>query len=104
MNKFDWKSAVIGGMLVMIVSLLMGAGNFDEWLYCKYLDRDSPHGRFQIAACDSMAYIVDTALGRVWSESHIETQHFDPNSEFRSIKINFPSDYYDPNYPCPCDE
>jgi len=65
---FEMKSALIGGLLAVIVLCLVGAVPFMP---------PEEYGRFQIETNNSHAFILDSATGQVWSseflsrESHI---------------------------------
>lgn len=67
-RSFDMKSALIGGLLAVLVLCLVGAVPF---LHPDY------YGRFQIETNQTHAFILDSATGQAWSsefrspESHI---------------------------------
>ena len=52
--QFDLKSALVGVLAGVIVTLTMGAAV------------NGPTGRFQIAGIHSHALVIDTATGQVW--------------------------------------
>jgi hypothetical protein len=54
--NFDIRSLLLGGCVVGIVVLLVGA-----------VGRD-PQGRYQIAGTQSTCYLVDSTTGQVWSD------------------------------------
>jgi hypothetical protein len=61
MNKqIDIKSVVIGILITVCIVLAMGAGRSPM---------PAMFGRFQLAAADGQAYIIDTDTGRVWMRS-----------------------------------
>lgn len=64
MNKqIDIKSLVIGILLTVCVILAMGA---------RQSSVSTLFGRFQLAATENNAYIIDSTTGQVWRRSHAE--------------------------------
>ena len=58
MNKqIDIKSVVIGILITVCIVLAMGAGRSPM---------PAMFGRFQLAAADGQAYIIDTDTGQAW--------------------------------------
>ncbi len=58
--KIDIKSLIIGFLLSAVVFLALGAKQSTELHSCC---------RYQIAAADYHAYVVDTTTGKVWGKS-----------------------------------
>ena len=58
-RSIDFKSALIGGLMVAMVVILAGA-----------VDNVPPvrYGRFEIETNDGYAFILDSATGQAWSE------------------------------------
>ena len=57
MKKFDSKSLLVGVVAGVLLTFTLGADAGSA----------SPAGRFQVAATDSHAIILDTATGRSWT-------------------------------------
>jgi hypothetical protein len=79
-KKMNWhvevKSAVIGGLLVLVCICLMGA---------MPLMNPDLFGRFQMATSDGHAFVMDSATGQVWSvwapkEVPTYGEQLDPNN------------------------
>ena len=64
-RSIDFKSALIGGLMVATIICLVGAVD--------YVPRGD-HGRFEIEANDGHAFILDSATGQVWSEMFPDSQ------------------------------
>ena len=64
-RSIDIKSMLIGGLLVLVILLLVGAVPVVQ---------PDEYGRFRIATNDSHAFILDTATGQVWSSMFIGPQ------------------------------
>ena len=58
-RSIDFKSALIGGFVVVIILCLAGAVDYVP---------PEDHGRFQIETNDNYAFILDSATGQLWSE------------------------------------
>jgi hypothetical protein len=58
--KIDIRSLVIGVLLTAVVCLALGARQPAESHSC---------GRYQVAAADYHAYVIDTATGKVWGKT-----------------------------------
>jgi hypothetical protein len=57
-RSIDMKSALIGGLLVVMVLFLVGAVPYME---------TKKYGRFKIETNNGHAFILDSATGQVWS-------------------------------------
>ncbi len=81
-RSIDFESAVIGGLLVIVIICLVGAVPFKS---------PEEYGRFQIKTNDSHAFILDTATGQVWSSMFLNPQFGvveDPAPEFHAPKTS----------------
>ena len=81
-RSIDFKSAVIGGLLVLVILLLVGAVPVVQ---------PDEYGRFQIKTNDSHAFVLDTATGQVWSAMFLNPQFGvveNPEPEFHAPKIS----------------
>ncbi len=58
--KVDIKSLAIGFLLSAVVFLALGAGQSTESHSCC---------RYQVAAAEYNAYVIDTTTGKVWGKS-----------------------------------
>jgi len=70
-NQTSTKNIVIGFTLGLIVTLSLGAA----------LKNNNEVSRFQIAAGDHNAYVVDTVTGQVWSTIDGYKAFRDPKAE-----------------------
>jgi hypothetical protein len=80
-RSVDIKSALIGGFVVSLILCLVGAVTFVP---------PEEYGRFQIAANDGYAFILDSATGQVWSQMLIDPLgrfYAEPDPNFYAPKI-----------------
>jgi hypothetical protein len=58
-RSVDIKSALIGGLVAVLILFLVGAVDHVPPIY---------YGRFQMETNDNYAFILDSATGQVWSK------------------------------------
>lgn len=73
-RTIDFKSALIGGLLAVVILCLLGAVPFAA---------TEEYGRFQIETNNDYALVLDSATGQVWSSSFIN-----PDSDFHAPKTS----------------
>jgi hypothetical protein len=81
-RSIDMKSALIGGILAVIVLCLIGAAPFMP---------PEQYGRFEIETNDSHAFILDTATGQVWSSAFLSPEShiiIPPDPNFHEVKTD----------------
>jgi hypothetical protein len=84
MKTVDFKSLVIGGLLVLLILCAVGAV---PWLSPEY------YQRFVVGATDNSAFIVDTATGQAWAFDTLQHTGFGGNDtqDFFAPKAEFPA-------------
>ena len=73
--KLDIKSAVMGGVVVAVAAIFLGAGKSEPTV-----------GRYQVSVGPSRAFIVDTMTGQAW-EKFVSQSQGETSNNFLSPKV-----------------
>ena len=77
-GKCDIKSAVVGGMLVAIAAICIGAAKVEPTV-----------GRYQVSAGPGHLLVVDTVTGQVWRSFVGSGQSGSSDTNFFAPKMDF---------------
>ncbi len=92
MKTVDFKSLVIGGLLVLLILCAVGAV---PWWSPEY------YQRFTTGATDNCAFILDTATGQAWAFDTLQHTSLGCNGtqDFFAPKAEYPVVPVEPNSP-----
>jgi hypothetical protein len=74
MNRFDWKSGLIGILLALALAFGVGSASQNKGGDTEKKSETATVGRFQIVAAGDnrgvTVLVLDTATGQVWFDDH----------------------------------
>lgn len=73
-GSIDFKSLVIGLLLGLCITLVLGASNYND------------NGQYQCSAGGSQVFVIDTQTGQTWALDHSSTTDFGTPQNRKSQK------------------